>query len=76
MASPPTETLQAPLKALILDSYFSSEASLLQYAVFDLFTKAEAPASYDAGFRPFLAEEVGAKSTFEMAVDQLAGEVG
>ena len=78
LVSPPKGDPTAPLKALILDSYFDQFRGVVATVrVFDGSIKAGDQLLMMQGSMPFLVEEVGAKRPLEMAVDQLSvGEVG
>ena len=78
LVSPPKGDPTAPLKALILDSYFDQFRGVVATVrVFDGSIKAGDQLLMMQGSMPFLVEEVGAKRPLEMAVDRLSvGEVG
>ena len=78
LVSPPKGAYDAPLKALILDSYFDEYRGVVATVrVFDGHVrKGDRLAMMQAGI-PFLADGVGVKRPAEQLVDELAvGEVG
>ncbi|MBR3384896.1 MAG: GTP-binding protein, partial [Atopobiaceae bacterium] len=75
---PPTGDASAPLKALILDSYFDAYRGVVAMVrIFDGSIKAGDRLLMMAEEQPFLAEEVGVKRPLEQPLPQLGmGEVG
>lgn len=78
LVSPPKGDKNAPLKALILDSYFDQFRGVVATVrVFDGSIKAGDQLLMMQAATPFLVEEVGAKRPLEVAFDSLSvGEVG
>ena len=78
LVSPPKGDKSAPLKALILDSYFDQFRGVVATVrVFDGSIKAGDQLLMMQAAIPFLVEEVGAKRPLEVAFDSLSvGEVG
>ena len=78
LVSPPTGDENAPLKALILDSYFDAYRGVVATVrVFDGCIRPGMRLLMMAEDRPFLCEEVGVKRPLEQPLEQLAvGEVG
>ena len=78
LVSPPTGDATAPLKALILDSYFDAYRGVVAMVrVFDGSIKKGDRLLMMAKGEEFLVEEVGCKRPAEVALDQLGvGEVG
>ena len=78
LVSPPKGDKSAPLKALILDSYFDQFRGVVATVrVFDGSIKAGDQLLMMKAAIPFLVEEVGAKRPLEVAFDSLSvGEVG
>ena len=75
---PPEGDATAPLKALILDSYFDAYRGVVAMVrIFDGSVRAGDRLIMMAEDQPFLAEEVGVKRPLEQPLDQLGmGEVG
>ncbi len=78
LVPPPTGDAQAPLKALILDSYFDAYRGVVAMVrIFDGSIRAGDRLCMMAESQPFLAEEVGVKRPLEQPLDELyMGEVG
>ncbi|MBR3326546.1 MAG: translation elongation factor 4 [Atopobiaceae bacterium] len=78
LVSPPEGNANAPVKALILDSYFDAYRGVVATVrVFDGIVKPGMRMLMMAGKQPFLAEEVGVKRPLEQPLPQLGvGEVG
>ena len=78
LVSPPEGDANAPVKALILDSYFDAYRGVVATVrVFDGVVKPGMRMLMMAGKQPFLAEEVGVKRPLEQPLPQLGvGEVG
>ena len=78
LVSPPEGDANAPVQALILDSYFDAYRGVVATVrVFDGIIKPGMRMLMMAESQPFLCEEVGVKRPLEQPLDQLGvGEVG